>query len=587
MTSISESVSTKKNFNYWKNKIIFASVSFFALQHLYFIVLYGINFPYSVDSVGISYLADFIKGGDFPLEELLIGTHSGHIIFFPRLIALPNFILNSFDVLNIFYLQWIIISIFLFFVYLLLKKTDQRVLWTLIPIAAFVYSPLINSNYFSFATLLWQLPSLGIIIVIYSLREKTNFKFLTASIGAAIFSTFSSIIGIVAWVPAFLYMFKNNFKKKWAVIWIASMISIGIFYNVIVPQLEVDKDFMILFSFEGLSFIATFLSTPFRVKFDILMNAIGFATIFISFFCVYYFTSQKKIQNIIPWLSFLLVGFSGAIIVAIGRASLEFHHGNEPYYITISQFTQIGLLVLISLIILDIKSSTKNTKKNILLVILISIIVSQMILLVPSYYAGWLRGDYYLNEKLEYASCYSLYHGANCVDDFENTDQNTIDHNVMMNIWLEKKFSMFGNDKFNQQNEKFIEKYSQEMVVDNEKFFGIGKIETINGIQVSETVSISLEKPALVIEGWALDQNMKQLDNLYLLLDGEPFLKYDDFLTRTNIVEKNNLSSLIKPGWKISFLSGYLENGCYEISLGSLKEKQIINFEQKIEICKK
>ena len=120
----------------------------------------------------------------------------------------------------------------------------------------------------------------------------------------------------------------------------------------------------------------------------------------------------------------------------------------------------------------------------------------------------------------------------------------------------------------------------------NEKILGLGDIETVNNISTIEQQSFSFDKPVLIITGWSLDQNNQQLDNLYLLVDEKPFLKYDDFISRTDIVNNHDTDSSELSGWIISFLSGYLEEGCHNLSVASLKNQQIIMFEQVIQICK-
>ena len=36
--------------------------------------------------------------------------------------------------------------------------------------------------------------------------------------------------------------------------------------------------------------------------------------------------------------------------------------------------------------------------------------------LIPSYYAGWMKGEYYFDEKMAYVNCYSLTHGTECLN---------------------------------------------------------------------------------------------------------------------------------------------------------------------------
>ena len=142
-----------------------------------------------------------------------------------------------------------------------------------------------------------------------------------------------------------------------------------------------------------------------------------------------------------------------ALIVDIVRGDLPLHYGNEPYYIPISHFFQIGLLVLISLIIIDLKKTSSHTKNNILFYFLLAIIIAHMVLLIPSYYAGWSRGEHYFELKTDYVNCYSLSPKLDCIKpNNEISDVMSTDVNPMINYWIENKLSVFSDNMFNQKN---------------------------------------------------------------------------------------------------------------------------------------
>jgi hypothetical protein len=544
-----------------------------------------------MDYTGIDYLWDYLLTGNFPLENFF-STHSGHFLIFPRLLVLPNLILNSFDITNLFYLQWLILSLTLYFIFLLLKQTDQRLLWLLIPISCFIYSPLINSNYWAFAILQWYLPALAITIIIYLLQKKLNFKIFISSTSAAIMATFSITAGIVAWLPwivgiPYLNFLKNKIENKWLVLWILITVVVGSIYYYFIPKLDLTIS-PILFSKEGYFFIANFISAAFRLKYQILMILVGTVSILISFYCVYYF-SVKKVKTALPWLLFILVGISSAVVTAIGRAHLDFHYGNEPYYVPLSQFFQIGLMVLIGLLILDVNQKTILKHKNFFILILYGIIISQIILLVPSYYAGWWRGEYYYAEKLEFINCFSLTHGAECVNTHSHGNSGAFKSDLnfeMINYWLENKMNIFGEKNFNQQSKEDLKEFERIWYNDMEYFSGYGKIETINEIEITNNQTITIEKPFIIIKGWSLDHNKKNLDSIFLMIDEKPFLKYDDFQPRQEVVAILNEDIDTYAGWQISFLSNYLNDGCHTLTLAALKDNNKIIFDQKIEICK-
>ncbi len=568
--------------NIHKNKIIFALVSIFSLQSLYFSIKYKINFPYSMDYLGTSYLLDYLRGGEFPLEQLL-QEHSGHYLIFPRLIALPNVLFNSLDVGNFFILQWILLSLSLFVIYLLLRNTDKKLIWLLIPISAFIYCPLASSNYWAFAILLWFIPSLSVMAMIYLLNKpEIRLKIFVGAISLALISTFSSIVGIVVWIPGLILLIKKDkskqtVKKKWFLAWIIATIITGITYYAFVPHDRIETDLNVLFSLDGYSFVATFAAVAFRLKYPMLMVLVGTFTILLSGFCLYYFIKIKSINRYLPWFLFILVGFVSAIITALGRAFAEFHPGNEPYYIPMAHFIQIGLLVLVSIIIIDVRKNYYQNSK-LITVILLSIIIGFSILLVPSYYAGWSRGEYYFNEKLDYLNCFTLSASVKCNESALNVNISA----EILNYYLKNDLSIFHEKEFNNQNNnemnyfKMIEKSSDIILMSQ------GKIQKINEMNINNN-EITVFDSMVIIYGWMASDKGESLDSVYLLVDSEPFLKYNDFYLDPQTEENFGLEKL---GIKISFLSGYLDKGCHKIDLIGMKNKQLFSINETYQLCK-
>jgi len=579
-----------------RSKIIILSlIVFFASQKLYFKALYQINFPFSMDfSNGINYIFTYVKTGSFPFAEFFAPI-SGHIHIFPRLIAFPNIFFNSFDVANLFYLHWGLESIALVVIFLLLRRTGPKLYWLLIPISAFIYSPLQDSNFWSFSIMMWLLPPVAIMGMIYLLNKGSNLKFLSSAIGLAIVSTFSVIVGIVAWLVGIFALIKfDPHRKKWIekkflLIWIACTAITGlIFYSQFSALVQTQPNFAFLFTYDGFSFLATFISSAFRLKYHFLMVLTGSISLILGFFCVYYFTILKKNLKIaLPWILFLIVGVGGALITDIGRGELPLHYGNEPYYIPISHFFQIGLLVLISLIIIDLKKTPRHTRNNILVYFLLAIIIAHMILLVPSYYAGWSRGEHYYELKTDYVNCYSLSPKLDCIK--PNTEINgviTYEAHDLINYWIENKLSIFGDATFNQKNLEHLSYFEENWNKNDETNTGIGKIELINGIPVSGKTTIYLDNPMIIISGWALDEDGNQLDSTFLLVDDNPFIKFDNFQPRKDVLENFDGKADLHSGWEIFFMSGYLENDCQSISIAGFNNDKNITLNQEIEICK-
>ena len=574
--------------------IILSLIGFFASQKLYFKALYQINFPYSIDfSVGVNYVYTYVKTGVFPFDEFL-GQFSDHLSIFPKLITFPSVFFNSFDVANLYYLHWGLESIALFLIFLLLKRTNPKLYWLLIPISAFIYSPLQDSGGHLFGMIMWLLPPVSIIGIIYLLDKKPSLKLISSSICLAIVGTFSTIIGIIVWLPGIISLIKFNsankkwIEKKWLAIWITSTVIIGlIFYLQFPKDAATQPNFSFLFTYDGFAFLATFISSAFRVKYHFLMILIGSSSLILGSFCVYYFTIYKKNLKIaLPWLLFLLVGVGGGLVTDLGRADLPLHYGNEPYYIPISHFFQIGLLVLISLIIIDIKKEPLHTQKKVLLYFLVAVIIGHMILLIPSYYTGWLRGEHYFQLKTEDANCYSLSPKLECINPNVDTTINNIELQPMINYWIKNKLSIFGDTSFNKQNLQDISYFEETWNKNTETNLGIGEIESINNIPIDEKRTIYPNAPLIIISGWILDEEKKQLDSIFLLLDNKPFIKFDDFQPRKNVTENFDKNVENYSEWKIFFMSGYLENNCQLISIAGFKDNKNIKLNQEIELCK-
>jgi len=568
------------------NLVIFLLVSFLAIHNLLFLYSFEINFPYSVDFADeFNSIFYFITEG----KEGFFDNKGVHIMFFPKLISYPFLYLNNFDVINLYYLQWVIISASLYVFYLILKQTDRKLLWTIIPISAFLYNPLTSSGYWAIALLPWLFSMLGISLTVYLLnRKKLNSLSFGGGIFFAIFSTLSIIVGITAWIAGLITILKNSSKskihdKKWISLWILSTIIMGIFYYYLISDSSVPTHFELLFTPAGFSFITNYLVSSFRLKFDFLMIVVGSISLLLSCFFVYYFAKKQYIKSYLPWFVFLLIGVCAAIITASGRVQFfDTHFGNEPYYSPISQFFQIGLLVLSAKLVYEFK---KISKKNAVVIFFIILIIAQMILLIPSYYAGWERGEYYYDEKTRYVSCFSLNPAQSCQELHPILYEN---HFLLENEFLEminhliiNKQSIFNDRDFNKENDSNIvnfSKFQNHAAIFSEN----NKINSINKISISDQTIYEIVDPLLSINGRLIIDQDSTIEGLFMLIDDKPILKINDYNIQT--IEQKDNSSLIS--WSIYLMSGYIENGCHSVNVVGITETEKIYSSNDISICR-
>jgi len=210
-----------------------------------------------------------------------------------------------------------------------IRRTDKRLYWTLIPISATVYCPIFITGYFIFSTIMWLSVSLGIISVVYFLTSPIlKRSHIFAAISMATFSTFFNLMGTVTWIIGIIRFFKkeNNsyFQKKWIAVWLGGLIINGIIIFIFAPSLSGQNKIDLFLSIDGLKFLITFLATSYRFGSENieLSQVVGFFTLIIFGYLVYYFMRKEEFQKAYPWLMLITISIISGMIIAIGRMDL-------------------------------------------------------------------------------------------------------------------------------------------------------------------------------------------------------------------------------------------------------------------------
>jgi hypothetical protein len=576
----------------YQNLVIFLFIAFLAIQAFSLIEIYKINFPYAFDMTSMTIFLDYMYStDDYTTQEffdtLLSETNSRGIIF-PKLIVTPNYLLNNFDSGNIFYLNWIVVSLTLAMIFFTIKNSNKKLYWTLIPISAFLFSPLVNSNYWNYTMLIWYLVGFCVVSVVYLMTKKRTISNTVYAITFSIIATYSIPMGLTVWIIGSLSMFKTFLRKKTIIekptlIYFSSLILIGIVYYTgnISSQAVISVDKLV--SLESLSVLTTFLAVPFKLKFSELMIFFGTSSLAISIIIIYYLgTIRKKFTDIFPWILFLIASLSGAVLLRIGRFDSYFE-GNLPYYSPIAGLFQIGLIMLIAVLILDIKQNHSLKKKNLILFLLISIIILQMVLLIPSYYNGWWKADYYYNEKIEHMKCYSLdTDWENCKIIYEeslDTENSHYDNLRILNYFIKNKSNIFSeNLNFNEYTIKELQYFQSALMLEQEVING--EILSVNNQLLLETNKINITDESLIISGIIYENDISNVDVLYLLVDGKPFAKSNNI----HLTESSSIQDL-EMEWTFAILRNYLPSDCYDISIGGLSNNNPFIINNTIEIC--
>ena len=571
-----------------QNRIIFFFVAFLAIQGFSLVEIYKINYPYAYDMTSMTLFIDYMYAdGDYTIQEffdeLLTETNSRGIIF-PKLVVSPNYILNNFDSGNIFYLNWIIISLTLTMFFLILRNNNPKLYWTLIPISAFLFSPLINNNYWNYTITIWYLAGFCTVSAVYFLSKNHTIRNTIGVIIFSIIATYSIPLGLPVWIIGSLTMFRSYIHKKiWTrkipIIYFSIMTIIGIIYYTGNVSSQAFISTENLMSIDSLTVFATFLAVPYKLKFPELMIIVGTASICISIFVAYHLgINRKKINEIFPWVLFLIISGSAAIIMRIGRFDPYFE-GNLPYYTPIAGLFQIGLCLLVAILILDIKKYVVLKRKQLLLFFLYSIIILQIIFLVPSYYNGWWKADYYYNEKIEHLKCVSLYHDwDNCHVLYESSldkSESVYDDFRVLNYFIKNNSNLFSErPNFNQNIIDELENFSIKL--ENQQVQIIdGKISYVNYIDVKEKNKVNVYDESLIISGLIDEVDVDQIEVLYLLVNDIPTAKFDNFyLTSNTQIE-----------WTFAVLKNYLPPGCNTVTVVGLINNNPFILNNDIEVC--
>ena len=571
-----------------QNRIIFFFVAFLAIQGFSLVEIYKINYPYAYDMTSMTIFIDYMYAdGDYTIQEffdeLSADTNSRGIIF-PKLLVSPNYILNNFDSGNIFYLNWIIISLTLTMFFLILRNNNPKLYWTLIPISAFLFSPLINNNYWNYTITIWYLAGFCTVSAVYFLNKNHTIRNTIGVIIFSIIATYSIPLGLPVWIIGSLTMFRSYIHKKiWTrkipIIYFSIMTIIGIIYYTGNVSSQAFISTENLMSIDSLTVFATFLAVPYKLKFPELMIIVGTASICISIFVAYHLgINRKKINEIFPWVLFLIISGSAAIIMRIGRFDPYFE-GNLPYYTPIAGLFQIGLCLLIAILILDIKKHVILKRKQLLLFFLYSIIILQIIFLVPSYYNGWWKADYYYNEKIEHLKCVSLYHDwDNCHVLYESSldkSESVYDDFRVLNYFIKNNSNLFSErPNFNQDVIHELENFSIKL--ENQQVQIIdGKISYVNYIDVKEKNKVNVYDESLIISGLIDEVDVDQIEVLYLLVNDIPTAKFDNFYLISNTQIE----------WTFAVLKNYLPPGCNTVTVVGLINNNPFILNNDIEVC--
>ena len=600
-----------------RNLIIFSIVSAFAIQALLLIIIYGNDIPLADDGDQLFLGYRIANNLEITLTDFL-DVHAGAAQLFIRLVTVPLLLTFSFTSMPILYLQWMFLCIAITLTYFLLKQTNEKSTWLLIPISMLVFNPLQEYTLtWTFGGLQQTIPFLSIIVIIFLLNtKKLNFFRISLALFFVAVAMFSNTFALFVWPIMILSLIKQDKNRnKWLAIWIFGGLCLSILLITVLFEGEcgpscdqnvLGSNFSELFSSEKIyAFFFSLGSIAFRVKFNEIYIIVG-AVVIISFLVglLYTLYNRKKLSSIIPWCQYGLTGLIFISIVTIGRFQ-DWTSGDgvnvELRYIRLENFLPIGLLVLTNEVFTYWKNKISKNKKKLLNILLIIFILSVILLLIPSHTIGWKNAKAAADWKTtELSGCLLLPAKTKHYDSFEYCSQYFLPKYLktyndrqdfapeIWNYFLDNKYNVFSDKKFNEQNTKDLIEFAKKW--DDSKNTAIlnGKIEKLNSTylrftdesgfseKLNEDRIFQLDDFQVIIQGSIKNINFEQIDYFYLFLNDRPFAKITDL--------ENAQNDIIL--WRAVFLSGYIPDGCHEFSLGLIDDNTKFKSLEPVEFCK-
>lgn len=585
--------------------VIFSGTAILAIHSLIFIHANSINFALSDDWVPI-FAAKYYLQNDPIWIEPIIGVGNEHVLLFYRIVMFIGLLLNSFNVQQFVYLNWGFLSIGVWIFYQILKKTDKRLTWLIIPISALIFSPKMFAVELTASIGLTWIGSFFFIVSVAGVisKEKLTKSWFCLAIFLSIMASLSSILGLLSWIVGIgCLLLKWRENKKYFIFWFLSTV---IVFSVIIQSGEtqqgrkpLDELIQTASIFWGLEYV----TNPYSIgigkyfimdingsqihqeKFSEIRILIGIILLLIFTLTTAYFL-KRKMWIVIPWITFGVIGILSMILTTIGRFGLRLP--SENYFIIMSIFTQISLFVLVTIWFLEMKKSNKQKNKNAAIIIYILFILSMFVLLGSSYFIGLHNGPIWHDEKTSNLQCFDLPSNIEKCDNF-NVFGDIIKHkdelesrNHLFNFLIEKKLSIF-NEKFFSNQEKMNERLNEKWnKLDNS--IGIGQIQTINEQSVDNENQINLNTPVVHITGW-LSNNSDEINEVGFFVDKKLFFSVP-IRNELENSEKNKIEQNSRVEFDVQFFSGFIESGCHDFSIGGTTDNSKFVIEQQIILCK-
>ncbi|WP_428324011.1 hypothetical protein [Nitrosopumilus sp.] len=579
----------EKHFTKYNSIIVIPSVFAFSIYFLIELFIFGVNFPRADDWSAV-FAAIYFQQNDPVWVDAIFDVGNEHLLFSYRLLMMSIFLLNSYNVFHITILNWGLLTASILVFYYILKRTDSRLVWLLIPISAFVFNPkIIHGSIVGSVGLVWNLTFfLNVLTIAILTKEKiSNYWFLLA-IFAAITASFTSALGHLSWIAGIILLSKNLRKNKnHLIIWTLLFLSISFLFYTLTSANSLSPDQSSILTLDRILYSLEYVVNPFTLTPDGAKHLVGLLIV-LSIVCLSAFMIIKKITISWPWVTLSVMGILFTLLTTLGRFDVRPPH--QSYFIIMSTATEIGILVLFSILYLESRNLKNNYLKKTVKIIFIIFIILQIGLLGATYV-------YYLDKihegptedlKLQLSSCFDLptidsVHSCSSYHMMGDPSRSSSHDELlsMINFFIINKMAIFSDNGFFEEKQ-----FERSLLINNvnsiTNIFDVdGDIQTLNGEFVENNSKIFLKENFVTLNGW-IKSDFNEITSLILFVDDTPFLSSNLLSMNTDILENISDDMLF---WEISFFPAYLENGCHTLSVQGMNDDALFVVNKNLILC--
>jgi len=354
----------------------------------------GLNVPLYDQWEFVPLWSDFLDGK--PWSHHLFASHNEHRMIFPKLIFLATAKITQWDVTAEMYINLFFITLVLFMVILLLKRTEMSLLLS-VPIAWILFS--LNQ----YENLLWGwqmaifIMTSGVVASILFLDQvRRHAAFIIAGILSATVASFSFLSGLIIWPVGFLQLILMRQKISILMAWLISgCFVVGLYvsgsFSYADASFRPDYFTFLKIPFEYVKYISSYIGSIVgggHLKQSVIYGSI-ILFLFITLNLIQLFHAER--ENNLPWIMMGIFSLGSGMMTGVGRLTLGSDQALESRYVSISLFFTIATLIGTIHFIKRVIQKKGYFQKSLRILFLI---LSMMLIIgyIESYIYGWREG---------------------------------------------------------------------------------------------------------------------------------------------------------------------------------------------------